>query len=256
MRRRLALALALACAVPAMARADFRADFETVQGSGGPGLARIELSGQKLRTDAGKVTMLFDGESGRKILLMHDKHQYIDMDKAAQTAGAAMGRANAALANLPPEQRALVEKQMGGRMPGASSAPAVVHVTPTGASDRIAGYACQIYRTEIDGRHINDSCLTDSADAGISAADRAAAHHAFEQMKVFGEKMSGGSYKAPVVDTPVGKFPVQVTRYDDAGKPTHVAQIKSLTTASVDAADFAIPAGYTEQEIGGPDHRH
>jgi hypothetical protein len=44
MQRRLALALALACAVPAMAWADFRADFANLQGSGGPDLARIELS--------------------------------------------------------------------------------------------------------------------------------------------------------------------------------------------------------------------
>jgi hypothetical protein len=256
MQRRIAFALAVACTVPTAAWADFRAEFESTQASDKPGLARIELSGKKLRMDAGSVTMLFDGDSGRKIVVMHDKHQYVDLDKVAQSAGAAMARANAPLASLPPEQRAMVEKQMGNRMPGGGGTQSVVRMIPTGVSDHVAGFQCEVYRTEIDGRHIQDSCLADSAAAGISAADRASTHLAFEQMKTFGEKMSGGNYKAPIIEMPIDKFPVQVTRYDDSGNATHVSQLKSLTTAGIGSDDFAIPTDYSEQEIGGPARHH
>ncbi len=254
MQRRIALVLALACAFPAAAWADFRADFDAPQGGSEHALTRIELAGNHMRTDAGKVSILFDVGSGQMLVLEHDKRQYMDLAKVAATAGAAMAQANAAMANLPPEQRAMLQQRMGSAM-GGMGAKIDVHVTPTGASERVGGYACQVYRTEINGEHHEDTCLANVADAGISAADSDSLRKAFAQLKTMTEKMSGGMFKAPINEMPDGKFPVKITQYDDDGKPIQTVVLKSMATSGISAGDFAIPAGYTEHEITMGRHR-
>ena len=256
MPRRLTLALALACLAPA-AWADFRAEYvgDAAAASAAPLLSRIEVGGDHMRTDAGKVSMLFDVGNGKMIILMHDKKEWMDMGKVAETASAAMAQANAALANLPPEQRAMIEQRMKGAM-GAAGAKLDVRVTPTGAADRVGSWPCQVYRTDVGDRHVDDSCLADVGAAGISGADRATVQRAFEQMKAMADKMTNGMFKSPISQLPQGKFPVKITHYDDAGK-SQVVTLKEIDTGSVSAADFAVPPGYAEKtpEVPGPPGR-
>jgi hypothetical protein len=250
MHCRLALALAFACTLPTAAWADFRADYEVTGQGNTPALSRIQVGGEHMRTDAGNISTLFDVGSGRLLLVEHDKHQYMDMAKVADTAGAAMS----ALANLPPEQRAMIQQRMGAM--ANASAKVDVRVTATGASDRVAGYACQVYRTDVNGRHSADSCLAEAGDAGISAADRATLHTAFQQLKAMSEKVSAGMFKSPINEMPADKFPVRIVMYADETGKTQVVQLKSIATSGADAADFAIPAGYNEKEVSAPGRRH
>ncbi|HEX3894720.1 MAG TPA: DUF4412 domain-containing protein [Rudaea sp.] len=252
MHLRFSLSIAvLGCALSGTALADFRAEYAIVKGGSAsdmPGMSRIELGDGRLRTDAGNVSMLVDTRSGKMTVLMHDKHQYMDMQKVVDTAAGAMAQANAALANLPPEQRAMIEERMGGKIPGMG-AKMDVSVTPTGASDRVAGYACQVYRTQVGGEHIDDICLANVADAGISGADQATVRKAFEEMRTMTEKMSGGMFRSPLASMPLDKFPVRMTHYDDSGNVRQVVQLKSVQNGGVSGGDFAIPPGYTEQDM-------
>jgi Domain of unknown function (DUF4412) len=254
--RRLPLAIAVLGTFCAPAWADFRAEFESVKDNGEiPPLSRIELSGSHMRTDAGKVSMLFDTQTGKMIVLMNDKRTYMDMEKVAQTVGAAMSTANAALASLPPEQRAMVERQLGNH--GASVTPrAAVHMTPTAVSERVAGFGCQVYRSEVQGGFQQSTCLANAGDAGISPGDQATLRSAFEQMKAMGERMSGGIVRSPMADIPTDKFPVKITHLDDTGKAVQISQLKNVTTTPVDAGDFKIPAGYTEQSMADMGRSH
>jgi len=253
MQFRLAYALALAYTLPNAAWADFRADYEATGQGSSPALSRIEVGGAYMRTDAGNVSTLFDVGSGRLLLVEHDKHQYMDMAKVADTTGAAMAQANAALANLPPEQRAMIQQHMGAAANMAAKVD--VQVTPTGASDHVAGYACQVYRTDVNGRHSADSCLADVADAGISGADRNTLRSALQQLKTLSEKMSAGMFKSPINEMPADKFPVRITLFDESGK-TQIVQLKSIAMSSANATDFAIPDGYSEKEVAMPARHH
>ncbi len=253
----LAAAALAACFASVPAMADFRAEFAVVKGSNSadmPGMSRLELGGDKLRMDADRTSVLIDAGNGRMIALMHDKHQYMDMQKVAETAGAAMAQASAALANLPPEQRAMIEQRMGGKVPGLG-AKVDVSVTPTGTRERVGNFNCEVYRTQVGGEHMEDVCLANVADAGISGADQATLRRAFDQMKAMTEKMSNGMFHSPLRSMPSDKFPVRMTRYDDSGKPAQVVELKSLQTGGVSSADFAIPAGYTEADLGSLRHR-
>ena len=256
MPRRLALFLALAC-LSSAAWADFRADYSGGGDGNTPSMSRFEVGGSHLRMDAGKISMLLDADSGKMIMLMHDKHTYMDMAKVAEMASAAMAQANAALANLPPEQRAMVEQRMHGAM-GAAGAHVQVKITPTGATDRVGNWSCQVYRTDVGDTHVEDSCLADVSDAGISATDRATIHRAFERLREMSEKMSAGMFKSPLNQLPEGKFPVKITHYDNGAKGQTVV-LTNVANGGVSAADFEIPAGYTEQEPemrGPPGRRH
>jgi len=255
MPRRLALAVALAC-LSSAALADFRADYESSGGqSADHAMSRFEVAGGRMRIDSGNVSMLFDVSNDKLIMLMHDKREYMDMAKVAETAGAAMAQANAALANLPPEQRAMIEQRMQGAMGGVGQKLSV-HIAPTGASDRVGSWSCQVYRTDVGDSHSSDMCLADSNDAGISAADRATVHRAFDQIKAMTEKMTAGMVRPPISQLPEGKFPVRITHFEDNGK-TQTVVLKGVTN-SVSAADFSIPAGYSEKQIEmhGPAGRH
>jgi hypothetical protein len=255
MHVKFALAVAIvgyAVSVPALA--NFRADFAVVKGGGdGTAMSRLELGGSQMRMDANNVSMLMDTGSGKMIVLMHDKHQYMDIQKVVETASAAMAQANEALANLPPAQRAMIEEKIGGKIPGMGGAPIEVSITPTGAKDRVGNYDCEVYRTQVNGEHIDDVCLANVADAGISAADQATLRRAFEEMKTMTDKMSNGMFHSPLRTMPAGKFPVRMTRYDN-GKPVQVSELKSLTSGGVSSTDFAIPAGYTEADVGSLRH--
>ena len=256
MPRRLALALALAC-ISSAAWADFRADYSGGGEGNTPSMSRLEVGGNHLRMDAGKISMLLDADSGKMIMLMHDKHQYMDMAKVAEMASAAMAQANAALANLPPEQRAMVEQRMHGAMGGAG-AQMSVRITPTGSTEHVGNWTCQVYRTDVGDMHVEDSCLADVSDAGVSAADRATIQRAFDQLKKISEKLSAGMFKSPLNQLPEGKFPVKITHYD-AGNKGQTVVLTNVANGGVSAADFAIPAGYTEQEPemrGPPGRRH
>ena len=257
MRCRLAAALALAL-VSSATWADFRAEYSGSGEGNTPAMSRFEVGGSHVRMDAGKVSMLLDADSGKMIVLMHDKQQWMDMAKVAEKASAAMAQANAALANLPPEQRAMVEQRMHAAMGGGGGEHIAVSITPTGQRERVGSWNCEVYRTNVGDRHVEDSCLADVGDAGISGADRATIHKVFDQLKAMSEKMSGGMFKSPLNQLPEGKFPVKITHYDGDSKGQTVT-LANIAGGGVSAGDFAVPAGYTESEPemhGPPGHRH
>ncbi len=170
-------------------------------------MSRLELGGDKLRMDANNISTLMDAGSGKMIVLMHDKRQYMDMQKMIETAGAAMATANAALANLPPEQRAMIEQRMGGKIPGMGGAKVDVSVTPTGTREHVGKYNCEVYRTQVNGEHHEDVCLANVAEAGISGADQATLRRAFDEMKAMTEKVANGMFHSPLRSMPSDKFP-------------------------------------------------
>ena len=245
MRVRFAVAAAVlgACA-SASAMANFRADFAVVKGSRNadtPGVSRLELGGRAMRMDAGNVSMLMDTDSSRMVVLIHDRRQYMDVRKAVATANAAMSTADAALSNLPPAQRAMIEQSLGDEIPTKVE----VSVKPTGAREHVGKYSCEVYRAQVNGDHAEDVCLANVADAGISSADQATLRRAVDEIKATAQSLSSSMFHVPLRALPSDKFPVRMTSYD-GGRVMQVVELKSLTTHGVSGGDFAIPTGYRE----------
>lgn len=238
MRLCLALCIAfLGCALCAPAHADFRADFAAVKGDGDHALTRIELSGARLRVDSGNASVLIDTGTGSAIVLMHDKREYMDMGKMAQSM-------NAMLANVPPQMREMMKQRMAAHGGGGA-----VSYAPTGQTSDVGGRACEVYSATVNGRHVSDACLASVAAAGVSGADEATLRHAFEQMQTLASKASAGMLHTGIDAMPAGKFPVRITRYDD-GKVAAISELRQLSAAAAAASgDFTIPAGYREMQM-------
>ncbi|HST28253.1 MAG TPA: DUF4412 domain-containing protein [Rudaea sp.] len=236
MRQCIALCIALfGCALSASVHADFRAEFATVKGDGDYAMTRFELSGTHLRMDSGKVSMLVDTGKDSFIVLMNDKREYMDLGKMAESM-------NAMLANVPPQMREMMKQRMAAH--GSNN----LSYASTGQTGEVGGLSCEVYAMTYNSQHNGDACLASATAAGISGADEAALHRAFEQMRAMASKASAGMVHTGIVAMPAGKFPVRITRYDD-GKVAAISELKQLSSATAPAGDFAIPAGYNEMQM-------
>jgi len=248
MRSHLLSTAGLCLALCATARAEFHAEYAPVEGKseGAPTLTRIEVAGGHMRMDTNRVSLLFDAATTKLIALLHMKKKFMDTKKAE----AAPQETVDAAEKMSPEHRAILEKQ--GNMPAPDTQSASADITrrvtlkATGTNDRVHDIACTVYRTEINGRHMQDMCLAAIADTGIGAEDQALVQRAFDQVKAMSETGVGARFRTPVPALTAGKFPLRITRFSENGKVRDVVELKSIANAGVNAADFAIPAGYTD----------
>jgi len=77
------------------------------------------------------------------------------------------------LKHLPPEQRAMIEQQMGGmaNLGAAETKPAEPIELVKRGSDKVAGFKCQVYEAMQGKEKLSEVCLATAADAGVSKAD-------------------------------------------------------------------------------------
>ena len=114
--------------------------------------------------------MIYKPATKEMIAIDHGAQEYyvIDqamMDQMAVQVSDAMRQMQEALAAMPPEQRALAEQMMQGRMPQPQAAPQPkATLSKTGEGDTIAGFDCDYYDVTQDGRKFRELCVTDWED--------------------------------------------------------------------------------------------
>lgn len=129
-------------------------------------VSRIEIEGPNVAMGVagadGEGRMIFRGEEGEMIVVDDTDRSYFQLDSAtlaglASQVNAAMAQMEQMLAQLPEDQRALVEQMrargMGG-MPGMDAMPAAapeIEINNTGRSDTKAGFAAEEWEVLEDG---------------------------------------------------------------------------------------------------------
>jgi hypothetical protein len=125
----------------------------------------MEMDGDKIRmthdTGAGvpsNVDMIYRGDRDVIWHVMHDRGRYAEVSKKSlgdmqDKMNAAMQQMRAQLADMPPEQRAMVEQMMGGQGLAAPSKPepSPVKVRMTGEREEVNGLSCAKYRSTARG---------------------------------------------------------------------------------------------------------
>ncbi|HEX5462940.1 MAG TPA: DUF4412 domain-containing protein [Steroidobacteraceae bacterium] len=175
------------------------------------------------------------------------KRTFYLFDKAAlanqQTA--MQGRWQSMLQTLPPEQRAAMEARMQGMMQHAQQAN--VSMTDTGRTDRVGSWNCEVWRLQLNGKHMSDACIAprgeltggdELVDSTHKAANIAAdvlgslpvARASQMRMELYGK--SDG-------------FPLRV-RHLDGDTPDNEEIVSSIKTRPLPADTFAIPKGFTQ----------
>ena len=206
-----------------------------------------------------RMSMIFLGEEF--LVLDHSDRKYIvvDADMIAAVGSqmqAAMQQLEAQLADMPPEQRAMVEEMMRGQMQGMTGGNPEDRIAPrveeTGAGQWESN-PCTQYAVYEGAEKTQEICAAPLADIqGVGEAMKA-----FTDMAGFMNQLSD-SMPEPMASA-MAENPMELIDQIDGFPVRRVdfvnGQVRSETTLegvveqALDANVFAVPEGYTEQDL-------
>jgi len=232
----------------------------TVEISTQDGVSRMEVTSVSSDESGG---MIFREESGEFVAIDHEEKEYYVIDEAAMERigtqlSSAMQQMQEALADMPPDQRAMAEQMMKQHLPAAAPAPEPMTVRKTGATDTINGFRCEYYEVKQQGAKIRDLCVTDwnDIDGGREAADSMLAMAGF--FEKMAEQFSSGSGLDVMGQQrelfqhmrELGGYPVLTREFDDSGRVESESRLKSARIGDIDSALFSPPQGYRKMDLG------
>ena len=207
-----------------------------------------------------QMSMIFRGEE--MLMLNHKDKSYTVMDEAMleemnSQMSAAMQQMEAQLAQVPPAQRAMVEKmmkgQMQGMMPMQSAAPPPPPRVEVGESSAWKSYPCVKYSVYSGGEKSEEICAA-SLDS-IEGSEEAI--RGFRKMAGFVKKMTKslpGQFGVGMAENPMNMmeqidgFPVHTVHFEK-GAVTQEMSLESVTEQTLDESMFAAPADYKKQDL-------
>ncbi len=233
---------------------------------------RIETVNRDIKTQAveglPQVVLVQDGKvrmngsqagamilKGGVVYMLDDKRKtYMEMDKARMKAtmdqaSAQMKMMQERMKNMPPEQRAQMEKMMGGMMPGGeSAAPKSYTSKDTGKSDTSEGRKCRIWHMLADGVVYEELCVVPfSTFPGKEDFEKT-----FKELaEAFSGMASGlpGAGDEVKARSAVNGYPVRVRPIANGQPRGTEIVLKSWTEESISASTFEIPAGYKKRDM-------
>jgi len=222
---------------------------------------RVDIKGPQ-----GNMSMilLMAGDNPRLLMLDHGKGEYYEMDKKSmdqmsQQVSGAMAQMEQQLKNLPPEQRAMMEKMMKGKMPMSQGAPAAAPIVYTARGpSNMNGYRCTMYDGVREGQKVVEACAAEPSQLNVSPAD----FQGFENMKKFFDdlkknmpNMPFASAGASVSESGPKGFPVHQKQFR-SGEVVNQFDLKELQSATFTDGDFSTGnARKVEMMPGAPSRR-
>lgn len=248
LRKSFIAVLVVLLATPALA--DTRLSYADEQS--GEEQSVITIKDGKVRMDnAGSSSWtLYDTNDGSLITVDPDARTWTSLDeetlqKAAGQVSAAMARMRAQLEQMPPEQRARIEKMMGG-MADAGRKMVETKVDRTGKTQHKAGHDCEQVFMSVGSLSRSEVCVAAPDALDIPAADTKVLEAMQERMKKFAQSMSQSFGAGPSFDfDSLGGVPVYTKQEDE-----HTGQIlKGVSHTGIEAGLFHVPDGYHEKKI-------
>lgn len=211
---------------------------------------RMWFDGGRMRTESGgkgegsiaiyKNNAMYVLDPASKSYRVLDK---ATLEKLAGQLAEARKKMQSSLAGLPPEQRAKMEKLMGG---GDSSKRVLKN---TGRTETVAGFKCTVWEASEDGKKEEEICAAAPGSVPGGEDMMQTMRSVGEMLKGFTQNVGGGAAENTWRDLETIKgMPIMMRTFDGAT----VASENKLTLArkeSVPAAQFEVPAGYTEKKM-------
>ena len=215
------------------------------------------LGADRLRVESGNSVIIFRGDQDVVRTWQVGEKTYTELTKAEmKEMSDMMSQAQAALASLPPEQRAMAEKMMaahggGGAAKAAAPAPEPVTFVATGKTETINGWACTSYDAKRAGKTEGEYWATPFDQFGLKASD----FDVFQDLQDFMREL-GGPFAAKMDSTYAQRYgdgglpgpPIRVITTRDGVTSTH--EITKLTREDVPASTFELPSGMTKRDMG------
>ncbi|HEX6928430.1 MAG TPA: DUF4412 domain-containing protein [Gammaproteobacteria bacterium] len=212
----------------------------------------LSIRGNEARMDSAGDTgyTLFDAGNGALTIVNPRERTFTVMDEASMNAmsrqvASAMAEMRAQLDQMPPEQRAMVEKMMGG-MGNAGKSMLETKVERTGRIMTRAGYDCEQVFFSVGNVSRTELCVVDAGEIEMPDADRATLNAMHAAMRAMAENMMSnfGMESAPDMEA-LGGMPVYTKHSNEESGEV----LKSVTHDGIDASLFTIPDGYREEKL-------
>jgi hypothetical protein len=253
MKKALVLGAALA-ATAATASAGVRIesitrDIKTQAVQGSPHVVEVQGGALRASTDQGGL-LLKDGV----ITFIDDKRKtFTEMDKArmqamASKANAAMAQMQERMKNMPPEQRAQMEKMMGGMMPGGAGKAPVFTAKDTGKTDTVEGRKCRTWHLLKDGQIAEEMCVVPFSSLPGKEDMQKSFKEMSEAFAGFAAAVPGAQEQAKVRMS-IDGYPVRSRPYLNGQLFGSENIMKSWTEVNIPAATFTVPAGYKKRDL-------
>ena len=211
----------------------------------------VEVQGGAVRASTEQGGVLLKG--GVVTFIDEKRKTFTEMDKAkmqamSSQANAAMAKMQEQMKNMTPEQRAQMEKMMGGMMPGATGKAPVFETKNLGKTDTVEGRKCTLWHLLKDGNISEELCVVPfkslpgnedmeksfkeltEAFAGFASAVPGAQEHSKARMSING-------------------YPVRSRAFVNGAPAGTEHVMKSWTEASIPASTFTVPAGYKKRDL-------
>ena len=261
--------LSIVFVAPAFAGSVF--EFATREfGDGEPivGTVQMSTSGANTRLEIISVTsaeaggLIYRGDNSEMIFLDHFQGSYITVDQGQMNAiagkvSSAMAQMQEALAEMPPEKRALAEQMMQRQFPGQAPARSPNTINSLGSHGEVAGIPCRNFEVVRDNRKVRELCVSawDDLEGGQeTAAALQGVAGFFEEMR----KAFSGTGAMDVFDrqqelfghmNEIDGYPVLYRDFDASGRMTRETILTAARQKEIGLEFFDPPKEYTPQEM-------
>jgi len=220
------------------------------------GMMRVESQPDK---STARSTMIFKNDTIYAI--NHQDKSYYAMDREsmkriAEQINPALKMLQERMKDMTPEQRAQMEKMMGGRLPpGAGAAEKKTELKRTARADKVSGYSCSYVQVLEDGVLTDEMCVAPGKTLKGSDELMTAATKMADLMREMMSTMDAPWLKQMAEKqvqnfAELGGIPV-LSRHFEAGAPQSETTLTSMRSEAVAASLFEIPAGYTQKDMMG-----
>jgi hypothetical protein len=229
-------------------------DIKTGQVDGAPSVVLVQDGSVRVSTSRSGAMLM----KGSTIYVLDDKRKtYRELDKATMQgyvsqANAAMSQMQDRLAKMPPEQRQMMEKMMGGNMPGLGAPPKkkVYSSRDTGKSDTVEGRKCRMWQMLRDGALYEDVCV-------VPFSSLPGKENFQKTFKELAEAFEGLAAAAPnasdeTARSAINGYPVRVRPYENGALRGTETVLKTWKEEAIAASMFQVPAGYKKIEMPAP----
>lgn len=244
----------LAWLPPSSSRADTTLKFRAT-GDGAP--TSIQVTRSKVRMESGGAQqgyMVFDRDTSSMIAVDTQNRQYfiVDQQTLVQLSSALsalptgmLKQMQNQLKHLPPEQRAMAERQMKKMMGGKTPAKKL-RLVDSRKTARVAGVKCAVHRLQRAGKNEGTMCLASPSSLGISAAEQKslAAMFDFFTSMARGGGMMQNTMEDFLIESLKDRVPIRVSK---GGKVD--SELVSVNHDRISAARLQPPKGYKKSKM-------
>ncbi len=232
---------------------------DTLDGGGNVSMSLIFRDNELLQVGHANRSFTRINESTFREMANKTSEASTSMASASSQMAAAMQQMNEQLANLPPEQRQMVEQMMKQNAPQLAQMPGMDAELPSIEVEELGpgewrSYRCTRFRVQLDVNNHHELCAADVDQ--IEGGDEI--REAFDAMQAFHQEMmeampqlpfGNAMAQLPAVMGEIEGFPVYRKEYNQ----DQLLGERYLTSAeerTLDPAVFAIPEGYEEESPG------